>query len=160
MWWHSVKAKCSLDVIVRILKPFHCDKFVTFPSWIVIFFGLKSIHYFIIMFLDFLIVNLFQLQLQRFIKREMEKNEFTAALANWELVFFMVCCQFVATLVFKVCVLLTTSFLVGNTPNHMGKISGFCFSYFPNIWCLVVTFVKIALAWMISKCERRNICNA
>ncbi|KAF4393131.1 hypothetical protein F8388_012640 [Cannabis sativa] len=28
-------------------------------------------------------------ELQRFIKREMEKNKFTAALANWELVFFM-----------------------------------------------------------------------
>ncbi|XP_062095778.1 uncharacterized protein LOC133801549 [Humulus lupulus] len=28
-------------------------------------------------------------ELQRFIKHEMEKNKFTAALANWELVFFM-----------------------------------------------------------------------
>lgn len=33
----------------------------------------------------------FYFQLQRFIKQEMEKNEFTAALANSELVFFVVC---------------------------------------------------------------------
>lgn len=31
-------------------------------------------------------------QLQGFIKQEMERNEFTAAYANSELVFFLVCC--------------------------------------------------------------------
>lgn len=37
----------------------------------------------------FVVATEYHHELQRFIKREMEKNEFTAPLANWELVFFM-----------------------------------------------------------------------
>ncbi|PON37888.1 hypothetical protein PanWU01x14_317090 [Parasponia andersonii] len=37
----------------------------------------------------FVVAKEYHHELQRFIKREMEKYAFTAALANWELVFFM-----------------------------------------------------------------------
>lgn len=41
-------------------------------------------------------IFMFHMQLQGFIKQEMEKNEFTVALANDELVFFVVCCWKIA----------------------------------------------------------------
>lgn len=42
------------------------------------------------------------MQLQHFIKEKLEKNEFKAALANEELVFFTVCSQFSFFLIISV----------------------------------------------------------